>query len=55
MSDEASRCHQTRRRDGGCYRSHVSDTRLDVMLDAQRRYAARSSRKKVVEIVWLDT
>jgi peptide/nickel transport system substrate-binding protein len=29
-------------------RSHVSDTQLDVMLDAQRRYTALSSRKKVV-------
>ncbi len=30
-------------------RSHVSDTKLDVMLDAQRRYTARSSRKKVID------
>ena len=30
-------------------RSHVSDTKLDVMLDAQRRYTSRSSRKKVVD------
>ena len=30
-------------------RSHVSDTKLDVMLDAQRRYAAKSSRKKVID------
>jgi len=30
-------------------RSHVSDTRLDVLLDAQRRYAAKSSRKKVID------
>jgi peptide/nickel transport system substrate-binding protein len=30
-------------------RSHVSDTQLDVMLDAQRRYTAKSSRKKVVD------
>ena len=30
-------------------RSHVSDTQLDVMLDAQRRYLARSSRKKVID------
>ena len=30
-------------------RSHVSDTQLDVMLDAQRRYTARSSRKKVID------
>ncbi len=30
-------------------RSHVSDTKLDVMLDAQRRYIAKSSRKKVID------
>ncbi len=30
-------------------RSHVSDTKLDVMLDAQRRYVAKSSRKKAVD------
>jgi len=30
-------------------RSHVSDTQLDVMLDAQRRYVARSSRKKIID------
>lgn len=30
-------------------RSHVSDTKLDVMLDAQRRYTARSSRKKAID------
>lgn len=30
-------------------RSHVNDTQLDVMLDAQRRYTAKSSRKKVVD------
>jgi peptide/nickel transport system substrate-binding protein len=30
-------------------RSHVSDTKLDVMLDAQRRYTARSSRKKMID------
>lgn len=30
-------------------RSHVSDNQLDVMLDAQRRYTARSSRKKVLD------
>jgi peptide/nickel transport system substrate-binding protein len=30
-------------------RSHVSDTKLDVMLDAQRRYTARSSRKKIID------
>lgn len=30
-------------------RSHVSDTPLDVILDAQRRYTARSSRKKVID------
>ena len=26
-----------------------SDTKLDVMLDAQRRYTAKSSRKKVID------
>lgn len=30
-------------------RSHVSDTQLDVMLDAQRRYPTKSSRKKVID------
>ncbi len=30
-------------------RSRVSDTQLDVMLDAQRRYTAKSSRKKVID------
>jgi peptide/nickel transport system substrate-binding protein len=30
-------------------RSHVSDNKLDVMLDAQRRYTAKSSRKKIIE------
>ncbi len=30
-------------------RSHVSDTQLDVMLDAQRRYTVRSPRKKVID------
>jgi len=30
-------------------RSHVSDTQLDVMLDAQRRYTAKSSRKKAID------
>ena len=30
-------------------RSHVSDNKLDVMLDAQRRYTAKSSRKKVID------
>src|SRR3990172_5730286 len=30
-------------------RSHVADTQLDVMLDAQRRYTAKSSRKKVID------
>jgi peptide/nickel transport system substrate-binding protein len=30
-------------------RSHVSDTQLDVLLDAQRRYTARSSRKKIID------
>jgi peptide/nickel transport system substrate-binding protein len=32
-------------------RSHVSDTRLDALLDAQRRYTARSSRKKIIDDV----
>ena len=30
-------------------RSHVSDNTLDVMLDAQRRYLARSSRKNAID------
>ena len=30
-------------------RSHVSDPRLDAMLDAQRRSASRPSRKKVID------
>ncbi len=30
-------------------RSHVSDAQLDVLLDAQRRYTARSSRKKIID------
>jgi ABC-type transport system substrate-binding protein len=30
-------------------RSHVADTRLDVMLDAERRYTSRSSRKKIID------
>lgn len=30
-------------------RSHVADTQLDVMLEAQRRYTSRSSRKKVID------
>ena len=30
-------------------RSHVSDTQLDVLLDAQRRYTSHSSRKKVID------
>jgi peptide/nickel transport system substrate-binding protein len=30
-------------------RSHVSDTQLDVLLDAQRRYTVRSSRKKIID------
>ncbi len=30
-------------------RSHVSDTKLDVMLDAQRRYIAKSSRKTAID------
>lgn len=30
-------------------RSHVSDTQLDGLLDAQRRYTARSSRKRIID------
>ena len=30
-------------------RSHASDTKLDVLLDAQRRYTATSSRKKAID------
>jgi len=30
-------------------RSHVADTPLDVMLDAQRRYTAHSSRRKIID------
>jgi ABC-type transport system substrate-binding protein len=30
-------------------RSHVADVQLDVMLDAQRRYTKRSSRKKTID------
>jgi len=30
-------------------RSHVADTRLDVLLEAQRRYTSRSSRKKIID------
>jgi peptide/nickel transport system substrate-binding protein len=30
-------------------RSHVTDTQLDVLLEAQRRYSSRSSRKKVID------
>lgn len=30
-------------------RSHVSDTKLDVMLEAERRYVAKSSRKKMID------
>jgi peptide/nickel transport system substrate-binding protein len=30
-------------------RSHVSDTKLDVMLEASRRYTAKSSRKKIID------
>ena len=29
--------------------SHVTDTQLDVLLEAQRRYTSRSSRKKVID------
>jgi ABC-type transport system substrate-binding protein len=30
-------------------RSHVADSQLDVMLEAQRRYSSKSSRKKVID------
>lgn len=30
-------------------RSHVADTRLDVLLEAQRRYTSRSSRKTAID------
>jgi ABC-type transport system substrate-binding protein len=30
-------------------RSHVADTELDVMLEAQRRFTATSSRKKIID------
>jgi peptide/nickel transport system substrate-binding protein len=30
-------------------RSHVADTRLDVLLEAQRRYTSKSSRRKVID------
>jgi peptide/nickel transport system substrate-binding protein len=30
-------------------RSHVADNQLDVLLDAQRRYTAKSSRKKAID------
>lgn len=30
-------------------RSHVTDTQLDVLLEAQRRYSSRSSRRKVID------
>jgi len=30
-------------------RSHVADTRLDVLLEAQRGYTSKSSRKKVID------
>ncbi|HVM66525.1 MAG TPA: ABC transporter substrate-binding protein, partial [Acidimicrobiales bacterium] len=30
-------------------RSHVADTQLDVMLEAQRRYTSKSSRKKIID------
>ncbi len=32
-------------------RSHVADTRLDVLLEAQRRYTSKSSRRKVIDDV----
>jgi len=31
-------------------RTHVTDPQLDVILDAQRRYMTRSSRKKITDI-----
>jgi len=30
-------------------RSHVADTQLDVMLEAQRRFTSTSSRKKIID------
>jgi len=30
-------------------RSHVADTRLDVLLEAQRRYTSKPSRRKVID------
>jgi peptide/nickel transport system substrate-binding protein len=30
-------------------RSHVTDTQLDVLLETQRRYTARSSRKRIID------
>jgi peptide/nickel transport system substrate-binding protein len=36
-------------------RSHVADTELDVMLDAQRRYTSRSSRKKIIDDIQRHT
>jgi ABC-type transport system substrate-binding protein len=30
-------------------RSHVADTRLDVLLEAQRRYTSKTSRRKVID------
>lgn len=36
-------------------RSHVADTPLDVMLDAQRRYTSRSSRKKIIDDIQRHT
>jgi peptide/nickel transport system substrate-binding protein len=35
-------------------RSHVSDPRLDAMLDAQRRSQSRSSRKKIIDAIQQD-
>jgi peptide/nickel transport system substrate-binding protein len=32
-------------------RSHVADTQLDVMLEAQRRYTSVSSRKKIIDAI----
>jgi peptide/nickel transport system substrate-binding protein len=36
-------------------RSHVADTRLDVMLEAQRRYTSKSSRKKIIDDIQRHT
>jgi peptide/nickel transport system substrate-binding protein len=36
-------------------RSHVADTQLDVMLEAQRRYTSKSSRKKIIDDIQRHT